>query len=102
MAESIGKRVAVVLASIVLSAGVALGGDWKEDLERICAQTNDSESMTKEQLQALVKEADELLKRIESVNDPAKKVLVPKLQKCRNLFAFMIELKDSGKPGVAK
>lgn len=102
MGERIGKRVAAVFAGIVLSAGLASAGEWKDDLERICDKTNDSESMSKEQLQALVKEADELLKRMEQINDPAKKVLQPKLQKCRNFFAYMIDLKDAGKGGVAR
>lgn len=92
---NIARVSGVVLGMIVLWVGVGAAQSWKDDFERICGQTNDSESLSKEQLQTLVKESDELRKRLDQVNDPGKKVYVPRLEKCRNFFAFMAEKKGS-------
>jgi hypothetical protein len=78
---------------VVLLAAAAVAEAWREEFDRICGQTVEATSLSAEQLRALVHDSDVLLKRLERVSDPTKKVYVLRLQKCRDLFAYLIELK---------
>jgi len=81
---------------MVSSAIIASAGTWKEEFDRICGQTVEATALSTEQLRALVKDADALLVRLESVNDPGKKVYVMRMQKCRSFFAYMVGLRERG------
>ena len=94
------KRTAVQLTfiayAILFAAGLTAAQTWKDEFDRICVQTVEATSLSTEQLRSLVNDSDALLKRLEGVNDPGKKVYVLRLQKCRSFFLYMIELKESG------
>jgi uncharacterized membrane protein len=86
----------IIACFIVLFSSVAgaYAGSLQEDFDRLCVYTQEAESLSLEKLQELVTECDQLQKRIEESNDEKKKLLLFRLQKCRNFFAYIIELKQ--------
>ena len=90
----------VVICLIVLfGAAVVQGGSLQEDFDKLCVHTQDAESLPLERLQELVTECDQLKKRIEESNDGKKKLLLFRLNKCRNFLAYMVELKTEDNSG---
>ena len=47
-------------------------------------------------LQDLLKECDQLQKKIEASNDEKKKVMLFRLEKCRDFLTYVMEIKQSG------
>ena len=68
---------------------------WKEEFERICAQTTIATSLTPAQLQVLIRDSDDLLKRLGKVADPWAKIYIFRLRKCSDFFKFALELNES-------
>lgn len=66
-------------------------GPWKEAFERICAQTEVATSLSKEQLEKLVSDADVLIGELRDVEDPWAKVYIFRLEKCRDFFEFTLQ-----------
>jgi len=90
----------VVICLIVLfGAAIVQGGSLQEDFDKLCVHTQDAESLSLERLQELVTECDRLKERIEESNDPKKKLLLFRLNKCRNFLAYMVELKTEDSSG---
>ena len=86
----------VVICLIVLfGAAIVQGGSLQEDFDKLCVHTQDAESLSLERLQELVTECDRLKERIEESNDPKKKLLLFRLNKCRNFLAYMLELRKA-------
>ncbi|MBI5503180.1 MAG: hypothetical protein HY899_00150 [Deltaproteobacteria bacterium] len=94
MSGGVLRWVGSIACLIVLSTGLSQGATWKEEFDRICAETVTATSLSAEQLRALVKDSDALLARLASVDDPGKKVYVMRLQKCRSFFLYMLGLKE--------
>lgn len=97
---------AVVLAAVLLFpvtgigpsfyrfAGVAYAQeDWKAEFDDICAKTDDSLSLSKDEVKSLIERCDALKPRIEKLEETARKVYLKRLQTCRDLFAFVLESK---------
>jgi hypothetical protein len=84
----------LLLFFICVFSHAAFASSWTEDFDRICAQTEDAGSLPTAQLKELVKESDKLLEVIETGNDPGKKVYIFRLRKCRNLFAYILDLRE--------
>lgn len=74
---------------------MAAAQSWVEDFDRICSRAEEADSLPTAKLQELVVESDKLLKVIEAGNDPGKKVYIFRLKKCRNLFAYIISLREA-------
>ncbi len=72
---------------------------WIEEFDRICGQTQDADSLPTAKLKELVAESDKLPEVIEAGNDPGKKVYIFRLKKCRNLFLYIMDLREA--PGGA-
>ncbi len=68
---------------------------WIEDFDRICGQAEEADSLQTAKLQELVIESDKLLEVIEAGNDPRKKVYIFRLKKCRNLFVYIMNLREA-------
>lgn len=69
--------------------------DWHDSFDIICARTADAGELSSKELKKLISDSDKLLKIIESSDDLDKKVYLTRLKKCKNLFVFMIEIKDN-------
>jgi hypothetical protein len=86
----------VCLAFIFLLAPAASADDWRAEFDEICSKVELAESLSLEELNALVERADELLPKIQSSDNPQKKVYIFRLKKCRNFLNYIIELKEGG------
>ncbi len=75
---------------------LASAQSWIEDFDRICSQAEDADSLPTAKLKGLVVESDKLLEVIEAGNDPRKKVYIFRLRKCRNLFVYIMDLRETG------
>jgi hypothetical protein len=74
--------------------------DWHEEFEYICSKVEMGDSLSIEDLKSLIERADALLKTLENVNEPSKKIYIFRLKKCKAFFEYLIELKgsNSGNP----
>ena len=68
---------------------------WLDDFDKICGQAEGAESLPTAKLKELVVESDKLLEAIESGNDPKKKVYIFRLRKCRNLFQYVMNSRET-------
>lgn len=87
----------VIFLFLIMSyfSPLASAQSWTEDFDSICGQAEDADSLPTAKLKELVTESDKLLEVIEAGNDPRKKVYVFRLRKCRNLFVYVIDLRES-------
>ena len=74
---------------------LASAQSWIEDFDKICSQAEEADSLPTAKLKELVLESDKLLEVIEAGNDPRKKVYIFRLRKCRNLFVYIMDLRES-------
>ena len=72
----------------------------QEEFDQLCVYTQDAESLSLEKLHELVAGCDQLQKKIEGSDDEKKKLLLFRLNKCRNFFVYIIELKEGDKSGT--
>lgn len=87
------------LLGLVLShADVCRAAQWKDDFERLCGSTEEAPSLPADKVRALMEETDTLLKTIEGLDLPDKKVYLFRLKKCRNFFGYILELKATDRP----
>ena len=84
--------VLVLLSPIRISADETAA--WKEEFERICAQTEIATSLSAEQLHQLIKDSDALLEELHGVEDPWAKVYIFRLKNCQNFFNFALEWQE--------
>ncbi len=87
---------AYILAGLlVLLAGTVAAGDWAEDFGRLCGATETAESLSVDELKALIAECDTLREVIEKEAGKQKKVYLFRLEKCRNFFSYLVTLKET-------
>lgn len=67
--------------------------DWKNEFEDICSKTQDSMSLTADDLRSLVGRCDALKPRIEKLDETQRKIYLKRLQMCRDLLAYVLESK---------
>ena len=91
--KRIRPAASVLLIACLAINGLAVAGeaDWKEEFERICIQVESAAGLEREQLQKLVEDADRLLERLRSVEEPQVKIYRQRLKRCRDFFSFMHE-----------
>ena len=92
--SSLGAAVVILVMLSLMIPSVALTSDWKDEFEYICSRTGDADSYSIEELQALIDRSDKLLKKIKASDNKRKKIFIMRLKKCRNFFAFTIEVKQ--------
>src|SRR6266545_4214349 len=81
----------VVIAFLFVAQNSRAEDAWLPDFDDICGKTQDAGSMTREELTAFVAKCDKVRAAIENSDNPQKKVYLFRLEKCRKLFAFMLE-----------
>jgi len=86
--EEQGYLLAQVSMTKVSADGIAA---WKEEFERICAQTETATSLSAEQLRQLISDSDVLLEQLYKVEDPWAKVYIFRLKNCQSFFTFTLE-----------
>jgi hypothetical protein len=83
----------VAFLLIILSSTLAYAGSLQEEFDQLCVHTQEAEKLSLENLQELLTECDQLQKKIENSNDEKKKLLLFRLNKCRNFLVYVIDLK---------
>lgn len=96
---SLAQIVMTCLLVLCTTSVAVHAGALKEDFDKLCVNTQDAEGLSLEKLQELVTECDQLKNRIEQSNDRQKKLLLFRLNKCRNFLAYIIEHKQGSNTG---
>jgi len=68
--------------------------DWRKEFDEICSKTENSMAFSVEELRRLVDRCDALKSRIETLDEPERKITLRRLQMCRDLYAFVFEMKE--------
>jgi len=87
-----GMALMFLLALAMMSTPTA-AGNWKDSFDEICSKTQASDSLSVQELMALIERSDKLMPEIQASDDPSKKIYLQRLKKCRALFEFMIDSK---------
>ncbi len=70
---------------------------WRTEMEEICSKTEDSMTLTKDELKSLIERCDKLKPAIEALEESPRKLYRKRLQMCRELFAFVLTSKEQTK-----
>ena len=92
-----GKKITIILivGIFILSALFAYADDgWKAEFDYICGMTDQATGMKPAELNDLLSRCEKLKPLIESSDHPQKKIFIKRLEKCRNLFLYMLEVKS--------
>jgi hypothetical protein len=65
--------------------------DWNTELNSICSETQYAMNLSDEELKSLIGRCEKLRAEIEQLDGKQGKILLKRLDKCRNLFFFIIE-----------
>jgi hypothetical protein len=91
------RSMLILLSVVLLTATPCLAETWKADFERLCGYTEEATNLSTDQIKELIVESDNLLKRIQKVDLPEKKVYIFRLKKCRNFFEYILTLREVDK-----
>lgn len=70
---------------------------WKQELMEICAKADEAMSFSKEELKMLLQRGEKLKAAIGALEDTPRKIYQKRLQKCMNLYSFVLESKETEK-----
>jgi hypothetical protein len=68
--------------------------DWRKEFDEICSKTENAMAFSVEEVRSLIDRCDALKPRIEKLEEPQRKVTLKRLQMCRVLYAFVLEMKE--------
>ncbi len=66
---------------------------WEQEFNAVCSQTNDSMSLSREELQLLIVRCEKLKPVIEGQEETTRKVYGKRLEMCKNRLVFVLETK---------
>ncbi len=85
----------ILLVSVFFISSRSFAVDeWLPEFEDICNKTDESSDMKKEELQTMITRCDKLRSQIEKSDNPQKNVYLFRLDKCRKLFNYVLEVND--------
>ncbi len=76
-------------------AQAAASDGWKKEFEEVCAKTQDAMALSTDELRALVELCDKLKPRVDALGESERKVYSKRLAACRNLYAYVLESRQS-------
>jgi hypothetical protein len=80
--------------SLFINLQTACADDaWRTDFDATCAQSNDAMALSKNELKKLIEQCDRLQKILETQDETVRKVYLKRLQLCKNLYVFVLEVK---------
>jgi len=68
---------------------------WRKEFDEICSKTENAMAFSVEELRSLVDRCDALKPGIEKLEEPQRKVTLKRLQMCRDLYAFILDMKEN-------
>lgn len=71
---------------------------WQATFDETCSKSSQAMAMSVQELRDLLAKCDALQKVIETQEESVRKVYLKRLSLCRNLYAYMLEFKQSN-PG---
>ena len=74
---------------------------WREEFARICSMTNIADTLSREELQALIDDSEALLSVLEALSAPDAKIYVFRTKMCRDLFIYSLQILESQVPAAA-
>ena len=79
-----------------LSVTPAYGDEgWKDKIGELCSKTDVAMGLSPAELKALIAGCDQLSPVIEALEETPRKVYRKRLKMCRDLFAYVLETKES-------
>ena len=84
----------VALVSLLACASANAEDAWRAEFDRLCGKSEQSMSLSIEELRDLAARCDKLRPEIEASANPQKKVILKRLEACQKVFAFMIEVSE--------
>jgi len=76
------------------ASDASASGSWRQEFERICAQTEIATTLPAAEIRQLIADSDALLERITALGVPEAKVYVFRLRSCRNFFDYALQLTE--------
>ncbi len=70
---------------------------WRKEFDDVCSKTQDAMTFSQAELKDLIRRCDALLPQIEKLDESRKKVYLGRLQKCRGLYAYVLDAKKNEK-----
>lgn len=64
---------------------------WKKEFNELCGHSNESMTLPAERLNYLIERCNKLISKIDAADNPRKKVYLFRIQKCRDLYQFIID-----------
>ena len=86
--------VPLLLSATLLVTGVAQADSLESEFQSICSHTDSAAELPAAKLKSLVEESDRLLEALAASALPQKKVLTFRLKKCRNLFRYLLDVRE--------
>lgn len=83
-----------VLVHLFFVSYVFADENWRVEFDNLCGKTEETMTMKTEELKDLIDRCDKLRPIIENSETPQKQLFLKRLEKCRNLFAYMLEVKE--------
>lgn len=71
--------------------------EWRVEFNNLCGKTEEAMTMKSDELKNLVSRCDKLKPIIETSDHPQKKIFLKRLEKCRDLFIYMLDVKSQEK-----
>jgi len=68
--------------------------DWKNEFDDVCSKTQDAVTFSPDELRNLIARCNRLKPLIGELDETQRKVLLKRLQFCRDLFFFELESKE--------
>lgn len=65
--------------------------DWKDEFDATCTVQDSGGVPAGEELHLLIKRCDNLQARFEKLDDPHRKVMLSRLKRCRDYYAFLMD-----------
>jgi len=70
---------------------------WKKEFDELCGHTNEAMALPAERLNQLIDRCNKFISKIEAADNPRKKVYLFRVQKCKDLYQFVIDSIKEGR-----
>ncbi|QWV94475.1 hypothetical protein KP004_04620 [Geomonas oryzisoli] len=87
--------IAAALLALALAQPARAEQAWQATFDETCSKSNQAMTMSVQELRDLLATCDALQKVIETQEESVRKVYLKRLSLCRNLYAYMLEFKQS-------
>lgn len=85
------KILILILTFSLFSSGLVVASDWQHEFEELCANLQDADALTTEELKSIIGRIDKILPEIQASDDPSAKVYIFRIQKCRSFYEFSLD-----------